>query len=312
MAFSLRNKDKGTTGLDIDGAYLSAVTTADGRVSAAASVDLPEGVVVEGEVQDPLQLTAALKELFGSSGFPKTVRLGVSNQQIVLREIELPRIEDDADREKAIKFQAQEAIPMPLDEAVLDHQLIGEVISADGVARSRIVLVAARKSMIEMLLEAVRSAGLRPEGVDLDAFALVRALAMPDPDPHEAVLYCHLGGITNLAIAVGSTCLFTRPLATVAAADATDGEDPVPMLAEEIRLSMDYYQAQPEARPVGRVMLSGPGSAREALVEHLTEATGLAVVAAEPLGMLSAPGLLPSEDPHRHTVAAGLALGAAA
>ena len=53
------------------------------------------------------------------------VRLGVANQQIVVRVVELPRIEDEKQRDAAVRFQAAEAIAMPLDEAVLDHQVAG-------------------------------------------------------------------------------------------------------------------------------------------------------------------------------------------
>ncbi|MBA3302060.1 MAG: pilus assembly protein PilM [Thermoleophilaceae bacterium] len=312
MAISLRKTDPGSTGLDIDGSYLSAVGARDGQVRSAASVDLPEGVVVDGELRDPLQLAEALKQLFAGTRLSRKVRLGVANQQIVMRQIELPPIEDEEDRAAAVRFQAAEAVPMPLDETVLDYQVVGEAISPEGVARSRIMLVAARKSMIEMFVAAVSSAGLRPVGVDLDAFALVRTLALPDPDPTDAVLYCHLGGSTNLAIALGSICLFTRPLTSVVRAEADEDADPVQELAEEIRLSMDYYLAQPDARPVARVMLSGPGSAREGFAAELAEATALEVVVAEPLGLLGVSGMAPGEDPHRHTVAAGLALGAPA
>ena len=60
---------------------------------------------------------------------------------------------------------------MPLDEAVLDHQVAGYVHAPDGTPRMQVVLVAARRSMIEGLLEAAKKAGLKPEGVDLDAFS---------------------------------------------------------------------------------------------------------------------------------------------
>src|SRR4029450_11285464 len=112
-------------------------------------------------------------------------------------------------RDAAVRFQAAEAIAMPLDEAVLDHQLAryteapdgsprmpvgppatpldaavldhqlaGYTEAPDGSPRMQVVLVAARRSMIEGLLDAAKQAGLKPEGVDLDAFALVRMLAV--------------------------------------------------------------------------------------------------------------------------------------
>jgi type IV pilus assembly protein PilM len=97
---------------------------------------------------------------------------------------------------------------MPLNNAVLDFHPLGVVDTPAG-ARQRVVLVAAQKDMIERLLAAVRRAGLRPEGVDLSAFALIRALYRPDPEA-KRVLYLNVDGLTNLAIAEGTICRFTR------------------------------------------------------------------------------------------------------
>ena len=251
----------------------------------------------------------ALKSFVAESELPKGVRLGVSNQQIVVRVVELPRIEDEKQRDAAVRFQAAEAIAMPLDEAVLDHQVAGFTQAPDGSARMQVVLVAARRSMIEGLLEAAKKAGLKPEGIDLDAFALVRTLAGQSPNESEesARVYCHLAGVSNLAIAVGSTCFFTRPLSAV-----WDDDDAGSQLADEIRLSIDYYMTQPQAKPVGEVVLSGPGSVDGALVESLGVHLGMPTSVAPPLGLLDPAPISGREDPHRFTVAAGLAMGAAA
>jgi type IV pilus assembly protein PilM len=310
MALALsKNSNRGTVGLDLDGAYIAAVQTSADGVSRAASIDLAPGVISDGEVTDVRALTDALRDFFKSHGLPKRVRLGIANQQIVVRQMEIPKIEDLKERDAAVRFQAAEAIAMPLDEVVLDHQVVGETVSPEGSARLRVVVVAARESMIARVVEAVRDAGLRPEGIDLNAFALVRTLAVPSDSTETARVFCHLGGVTNLAIAVGTSCLFTRPLST-----QWDSEDDnvAAALAEEIRLSIDFYMAQPEARWVGEIVLSGPGSRRENLSEELSGLIEVPVSVAEPLGRLQAGRLPTGEDPYRHTVAAGLALGSAA
>ena len=309
MAFSLRkSSDRGSIGLDIDGRYLAAAQVSGGRVTRCASQNLPEGLVRDGEVSDPEVLGQHLKSFASAAGLPRNVRLGVANQQIVVRVVELPRIEDDKQRDAAVRFQASEAIAMPLDEAVLDHQIAGFTTAPDGTPRMQVVLVAARRKMIETLLEAVKAAGLKAEGVDLDAFALVRALAVDDEEevPRARVI-CHLGGVSNLAVAVGTNCFFTRPLSAV-----WDEEDAGSRLADEIRLSIDYYMTQPQAKPVGEVVLSGPGSVNGELVETLETQLGMPIQVPAPLGVLDGSVLGPTEDPHRYTVAAGLSLGAAA
>ena len=310
MSLSLRkNFSGGTVGLDIDGRYLAAAQVESGRVVRGASLELPDGLVRDGEVVDRDGLAEALKNFVAEAGLPKSVRLGVANQQIVVRVVELPRIEDEKQRDAAVRFQAAEAIAMPLDEAVLDHQIASYTEAPDGSQRMQVVLVAARRSMIEAVLEAAKQAGLKPEGIDLDAFALVRTLASASetsPDD-SARVYCHLGGVSNLAIAVGTACFFTRPLSAV-----WDDDDAGAQLADEIRLSIDYYMTQAQAKPVGEVVLSGVGSVDDALVESLGIHLGLPTTVAAPLGVLDPSALEGGADPHRLTVAAGLAMGKAA
>jgi type IV pilus assembly protein PilM len=309
MTFSLRkHSERGVVGLDIDGRYLAAAQVDSGRVVRGASLELPGGLVRDGEVMDCDGLADALKSFVKEAGLPNSVRLGVSNQQIVVRVVELPRIEDPEERDTAVRFQAADAIAMPLDEAVLDYQVAGYAEAMDGTSRMQVVLVAARRSMIDALLEAAKKAGLRADGIDLDAFALVRTLAVGSAgDDDTARLFAHLGGVSNLAIAVGTTCFFARPLSAT-----WEDEDAGAQLADEIRLSIDFYMTQPQAKPVGEVVLSGPGSSDSGLVERLTEHLGIPVETAAPLGQIDSSGLGPDQDPHRYTVAAGLALGASA
>jgi type IV pilus assembly protein PilM len=308
MAFSLRkSSDRGTIGLDIDGRYVAAAQVESGRIVRSASLDLPEGLVHDGEVTDAPALAQQLKTFVADAGLPRNVRLGVANQQIVVRVIELPRIDDEKQRNAAVRFQASEAIAMPLDEAVLDHQVAGHAEAPDGTARMQVVVVAARSRMIDTLLEAVKGAGLKAEGIDLDAFALVRTLAADGDDSEDSArVFCHLAGVTNLAVAVGSGCFFTRALSAV-----WGEEDSGSRLADEIRLSIDYYMTQARAKPVGEVVVSGPGSAHAQLVDDLGLHLGLPLAVAAPLGQVDRSGLSPGEDPHRYTVAAGLSLGAA-
>ena len=311
MAFSLPKKaGRGSVGLDIDGGFLAAVEASGGQIERAASAELPAGLIRDGEVSDREALSTALSDFFRQHDLPRNVRLGVSNQQIVVRQIELPRIDDEDERNAAVRFQAAEAIAMPLDEAVLDHQVTGYATSADGVERMQVIVVAARRSMVSELTDAARAAGLKPEGIDLDAFALIRALGSSSHSEDAARVHCHLAGVTNLAIAVGSACLFTRALSAPWSSDDADGTAAI--LADEIRLSIDYYMSQPEAREIGEVILSGPGSRHEPLVSALEERMGRPTRVAEPLPGLDAAGTPADEDPHRYTVAAGLAMEAAA
>ncbi|UTI62552.1 type II secretion system protein GspL [Paraconexibacter antarcticus] len=200
------------TGLEIDpSAITAAAVGTDGKlsVSSAAYALLEPGIIRDGEVQDVAALSQALRSLFDDHReLDKRVRVGIANQRIVLRVIELPPIKDEKQLAQAVRFLAQDQIPMPLDSAVLDFRPLDIVDTPDG-PRQRVAVVAARRDMIDRVLDAVRGAGLRIEGIDLAAFGMVRALHHHGL-PGETVVYLSVGGVTNLAVAQGTTCTFTR------------------------------------------------------------------------------------------------------
>jgi type IV pilus assembly protein PilM len=207
-----RRRDESLVGLDIQPGFVAAVQAhVNGSIVAAqaASLALPADAVRDGEVMDEDAVSDVLRELFAGSGLSKRVRVGVANQRTVLRTLELPPVTDHKELAAAVNFQAQDQVPMPLDNAVMDFHPLGIVDTPAG-PRQRVVLVAAQRDMIERLLAAVRRAGLSAEGVDLSAFALIRSLYRPDPEQTDRVLYLNVDGLTNLAIAEGKVCRFTR------------------------------------------------------------------------------------------------------
>jgi type IV pilus assembly protein PilM len=199
-------------GLDIQPGFVAAVkASVNGTILAerAAIRPLAADTMRDGEVVDDEALAEVLKELFGESGLGRRVRVGVANQRTVLRTLELPPVTDQKELAAAVTFQAQDQVPMPLNNAVLDFHPLGIVDTPSG-PRQRVVLVAAQRDMVERLLSAVRRAGLTPEGVDLSAFALIRSLYRPEEGEPSRVLYLNVDGLTNLAIAEGKICRFTR------------------------------------------------------------------------------------------------------
>jgi type IV pilus assembly protein PilM len=178
-------------------------------VERAFTVPLEPDVMREGDVVDAVGLSDSLRKLFGGARLSKRVRVGVANQRTVMRTVELPPVTDAKDLAAAVQFQAQDQVPMPLANAVIDYQPLGVVETPAG-PRQRVVLVAAQRDMVERLLAAVRGAGLTPVGVDMSAFALIRSLYSGSEDNGERVLYLNVDGLTNVAIAEGTVCRFTR------------------------------------------------------------------------------------------------------
>ena len=229
LSLSLGRRGGGdVVGLDIQPGYVAAVQAhVNGGivVERAAGAPLPPDAVREGEVLDERMLGEALQELFRDGRLGKRVRIGLANQRTVLRTLELPPVTDRKELAAAVRFQAEDQVPMPLAGAVLDFHSLG-IHDTPAGPRQRVIVVAAQREMVERLLRAVRHAGLRPEGVDLSAFALIRSLYRPgasqaaapavdgegaeNGERSERVLYLNVGGLTNMAIAEGTLCRFTR------------------------------------------------------------------------------------------------------
>ncbi len=335
---------KTVVGLDIEPGYVAAVQASSGRVAVerAAYAPLAPGVVRDGEVVDVETLAAVLRDMFAEHKLAKRVRLGVANQRIVMRTIDLPPLKDAKEIAAALQFQAQEHIPMPLDQAVLEHHTLGTVETADGT-RTRVVLVAARRDMIERLLEATRRAGLRPEAIDLAAFAMIRALHRPDMAG--TTVYVNVGGITNLAIAHGTTCVFTRVVAygiesvagdlaerrgltlehahgwlkhvgMLAPVDGIEGDSDIVLearnvltegvrrISDEVRNSLDFHVMQEGSSAIERVVLAGPAVAIPGFPEQIEQQIGFTVE----VGLVSEAkaGGFGGIDAGRLAVAAGL------
>jgi type IV pilus assembly protein PilM len=207
-----RRSGPSVVGLDIQPGHVTAVQArVNGSIVAehAAALPLPADTVREGEVLDEQVLGETLRELFADGSLGRRVRIGVANQRTVLRTLELPPITDRKELAAAVRFQAQDEVPMPLGNAVLDFHALG-VHDTPAGPRQQVVLVAAQRDMVQRLLTAAHHAGLRPEGVDMSAFALIRSFYRVDAEHDDRVLYLNVDGLTNMAIAEGVVCRFTR------------------------------------------------------------------------------------------------------
>jgi type IV pilus assembly protein PilM len=283
----LKPKSSSHVGLHIEPGRASAVAVDRKRVIGAGSVEIAPAAVAE-----------SLRELFGQAGLERRAYLGLSIQHGVVRLLDMPLIEDEKERQTAVRFQAAEAIAMPLDEAILDYAYVGQTVSPGAGARMQIVLGAARRAPVQELVGAVQAAGIKPLGLELEPFALVRALGEQAAENEVARLYCHLGANAVLAIAVGQACLFTR------SAPASG-----PGLVEQVRMLLGYYASQPGSSGVAEVVVSGVGPDGNPSLDALGVPEGIPVRFAAPMGKLEVSAGT-AEDHRRLTLATGLALGA--
>jgi len=208
-------------GLKIGASQLAAarvVNNGSPELVQVAREPLEDGIIVGGELRDPETLTAELSAFFARHKLPKrNVRLGIANNRIGVRTFEIGGIDDPRQLANAIRFRAQETLPIPLEEAVLDWQVLSETHDDEGGTSRRVLLVVAYRELVDRYVAACKKAGIRLSGIDLEAFAMLRAVIPPPPpgapDPDGASVVVNVGhDRSTLAVSDGHICEFTRVL----------------------------------------------------------------------------------------------------
>ena len=208
-------------GLKVGASQLAAahvVNNGSARLLSVAREPLDPGVVIGGEVRDIPALAKALDEFFTLNDLPrKNVRLGIGTNRVGVRVLDIDGLEDPKQLGNAVTFRAHEALSIPMDQAVLDYHVVDTTTSETGAVTYRVVLAAAYREPIDHFVSACNAANLEVTGIDVEAFALLRAVApgMPaQPDGERtAVVALALGyDRSTLAISDGTVCDFTRVL----------------------------------------------------------------------------------------------------
>lgn len=318
---------KPVIGLDVGTTAVRAAEVAHPKEGATlvrfAQVGLPATAAPDGEVADVDAVSGAIRQALHDGGFKgRVAAVGVANQKVVVRQVDLPHM-DEADLRSSIQFQVQEFIPIPVEDAILDFQILDEFAGEGGERRMQVLLVAAQRGMIDAHVRAVQAAGLDPAVVDLAPFAALRSVT-PEIIPilagreSEALIDVG-GGVTNIVLHEQGVPKFVRilpmggaditealvaglgipvedaesvkariglaPQAGTAVAEgaATIIEQRASAFIEEVRGSIDYYLAQPNAAQITRVSLTGGAAKLPNLRPRLEAALHLPVGEADPL-----------------------------
>jgi type IV pilus assembly protein PilM len=205
-------------GLKVGASQLAAASVSNNGAAELLRVarhELEPGVVAGGELRDPEKLTEALRELFSKHDLPRrNIRLGVANNRIGVRTFEIVGVDDPTQLQNAIRFRAQETLPIPIEDAVLDYHVLRETTDEKGQSVKRVLLVVAYRDLIDRYVTACRNAGLELMGIDLEAFALLRVMGAPAETDGEAALVVVSVGHdrSTFAVSDGRACEFARVL----------------------------------------------------------------------------------------------------
>lgn len=308
-------------GLDIGTYGVRAVQLgfAKGRpvLEKFAQVALPPGAIREGEIVDGPAVSAVIRRLWREVGFKSNdVVIGVGNQRVLVRQVELPAM-SRAELAAALPFEAQELIPIPVEDAVLDFQVLGEVPGPGDGKQVRLLLAAAHREMVEAHLAVVTAAGLKATSVEVGPLAMVRSLAGSPGDGRADAIVSIGAGVTSVVVHEGGVPRFVRviPIGSNEVTEAiakdlgVDTEvaeglkrradlgssfetvaragqlvcDRLGPLGGEIRESLAFYSAQSHATPIARVLLTGGGSTVPGVLGELRSQLDLPVDLAHPL-----------------------------
>ena len=216
-----RSRKQEVVGLKIGASQLAAsrvVNNGSARLVQLARVPLEPGIVVGGEVRNVPALARALDRFFREHKLPRRgIRLGLGTNRIGVRALDIHGVEDERQLANVVRYRAHEALSIPLDEAVLDYRVVSETVDESGNISRRVLLAAAYKDPIDHYVEACRAAKLELAAIDVEAFALLRAVAPPhkngDGAPVAASVVVSIGhDRSTLAISDGTVCDFMRVL----------------------------------------------------------------------------------------------------
>ena len=278
-------------------------------LSCFSMLPLAKGVVVDGTVVEPDALAAALKTLFKKSGCKrKKVAISISGNAVIVKKVSFPQM-DDTEFSILIRDEAGKYLPFDdMSEVDYDFQIIGE--NPYNPNQMDVIIVAAKKDIVEGYTGAVQSAGLMPVIMDVDSFACETAYEENyEFEDNETNILVNIGAsITNINVVKGDTSVFTRdfPLGGNSITEAIaanlgisfeeaenakiegQGEDDqsresfreglvvhADAICSEIERSIEYFRSTFGFEEIKRIFLSGGGALTPGLDKDLERRLGI-------------------------------------
>jgi type IV pilus assembly protein PilM len=201
-------------GLDIGSKTIKAAEVTDSKrghtLFKFGMSDIAPGLIEDGAIKDPEAVADTLKNLFKSYGIKNNnVALSIGGYSVIVKKISVPTATEDQ-LQDTIHFEAEQYIPFDINDVNLDFQILGE--NENNPNQMNVLLVAAKKEMVNDYVSLVELAGLEPKIIDVDAFSLQNVFELNyDPSPDENVALIDIGASkTSLNILKGDNSVFMR------------------------------------------------------------------------------------------------------
>jgi type IV pilus assembly protein PilM len=313
-------KSKSSVGLDIGSSLIKVVevdhSKGDPVLTKYGVIKLPPEAIVEGEMMDQSLVIEGIQECMTKAGITqKEVVTAVSGRAVIVKKVVMDKMNPD-DAKEAIFWEAEQHVPFDIDDVCLDFQVLKEDVGAN---QMEILLVAAKKDMVNAHANIIRDAGCHPIIIDVDSFAVQNAIEATSNGVEGLVTgLINIGSdVTNINIVQNHIPYFTRDLsvgsnvfieaiqrnlgvdfdeadAMLSGEAAVDDEERlnrvVAEAAEEISMgierSLSFLKTAGDAEQIDEVILSGGGARIPGLKEILTEKHGIEFKVNDAIGQI--------------------------
>lgn len=345
------NEAANVFGLDLSDLSIKVVKLADSGsseyVSSYASVPIPVGCIIDGEIQNKEQVVTAIKKAIEIAGpnkiKTKKVICSLPETKAFLRVISIPEM-NESEMKEAIKWEMEANIPLPLEQVYYDWQIFPKELILEKNKISLLV-VAITKTAIEQVLETLELAGLEPVGLEIESIAQARSLIFEE-NKQSNVLIVDIGDRrTSFSITIGGFPCFTSsiPLCGQALTDAIAKGMNIPYdeaekikisygigndfkndplfklerpilenLAQEIERSIEFYLTGLKySKSIDKIILCGGGANTKGLLAYLSKELGREIEIGNPWINIKLGRKLPAIDKNQaiqYSTAIGLAL----
>ena len=313
----LFSKSKGAIGLDIGSSFIKVLDLRPKGTGWSlvnfGMTKLPPEAIVDGALMNSNIIVEAIRDLIRKNHIKtKDVVTSVSGHSVIVKKINLPVMTME-ELEEEIHWEAGQYIPFDINDVNIDVQILGK--PAEDANQMEVVLVAAKKDMINDYVAILQEAGLAPAVIDVDSFAIENMFEVNYELPaEETVVLVNVGAsIININVLKNGYTAFTRDIILggnqyteeiqkqlsvsyeeaealkVGGGIVRDSQAVVPEevegiiqavnenVATEIQRSLDFYAATSTEDRIRRVYLSG-GSARvPGLTRTIRDKTGVDV-----------------------------------
>lgn len=319
---SLFSRNRQVVGLDIGSSHVKLLqlendrSTNKWRLTSFGMTELPPEAIVDGSVMNTNVIVDAINELIAQHRVKtKQVIASVSGNAVIIKRINLPMMTLD-ELEESIQWEAEQYIPFDINDVNIDVQILEG--ASDDPGQMEVLLVAARKDLVNEYMSLIQQAGLKPMVMDVDSFAVANMFEMNYGSVEGAVALINIGASNvNIHVLRDGVSAFTRDIgmggrqfteeiqrtlnisyeeaeAMKVGGDESDATSMVPQeieqvlssvgenLAAEIQRSLDFYLSTTAGGGLSQVFLSGGAARTPGLARAISQQTGLPVEIVDP------------------------------